>query len=113
MAGIATAEGRRVDAPRPEPGGGARVLLVEEGWSQTLYLARALEEAGYGVTVVTANGSTASYRRRTVEWASAPAVASTRFVDHLDRRMAARPFDHVLPLTEAVMQRLWDARPPP
>lgn len=98
-------------APARAPGGGARVLLVEEGWSQTLYVARALEEAGHAVTVVTANGSTASYRHRTVEWASAPPVASARFVDHLDRRMAARPFDHVLPLTEAVMQRLWDARP--
>src|SRR5262245_47499726 len=92
--------------------GGDRVLLLEEGWSQTLYLARALEEAGYDVTVMTANGSRASYRRRTVQWSSAPPVESARFVEHVDRWMAARPFDRVLPLTEAAMQRLWDAKPP-
>jgi hypothetical protein len=92
-------------------GRGARVLLLEEGWSQTLYLARALEEAGFDVTVLTANGSTASYRRRTVLWSSAPPLGSPALVPHLDRLMAARPFDHVLPLTEAVMRLLWDARP--
>ena len=92
-------------------GRGARVLLLEEGWSQTLDLARALEEAGFAVTVATANGSTASYRRRTVQWCSAPPISSPRFVPHLDRLVAARGFDHVLPLTEAAMRRLWEARP--
>jgi predicted ATP-grasp superfamily ATP-dependent carboligase len=101
-----------VDGRQRAAAGGARVLLVEEGWNQTLYLARALEEAGHDVTVVTANGSTASYRRRTVHWSSVPPVASARFVEELDRLMAERPFDHVLPLTEAAMQRLWDASPP-
>lgn len=100
-----------MDEAAPVRAGAARVLIVEEGWSQTLYLARGLEEAGHDVTVVTANGSTASYRRRTVQWSSAPPVESPRFVAHLDRWMAERPFDHVLPLTEAAMQRLWDARP--
>jgi hypothetical protein len=90
---------------------GGRVLLLEEGWSQTLYLATALEDAGYDVTVLTANGSTASYRRRTVAWCSGPTVVSARFLTHLDRMMLEMSFDHVLPLTESVMSRLWDARP--
>lgn len=87
------------------------VLLLEEGWNQTLYVARALEEAGHDVTVVTANDSTASYRRRTVQWSSGPALASARLLADLDRRMGERRFDRVVPLTEAAMQRLWDARP--
>ena len=34
-----------------------RVLLVEEGWTPTLYVATALEAAGYAVTVATAGGN--------------------------------------------------------
>lgn len=86
-------------------------MLIEEGWSQTLTVARALEETGHEVTVVTANGSTARYRRRSVEWESAPAIESPALIEHLDRRIARRRFDRVVPLTEAAMQRLWDARP--
>lgn len=89
----------------------ARVLLVEEGWSQTLELARGLEAGGHRVTVATANGSTASYRRRTVDWLSAPPVACARFVPGLDRLIEERGIERVVPLTEAVMRRLWAARP--
>jgi biotin carboxylase len=46
-----------------------------------------------------------------VQWHSAPLLGSPRFVSHLDGMLAARPVDHVLPLTEAAMRRLWDARP--
>lgn len=87
------------------------VLVLEEGWSQTLPLARALERAGYAVTVATANGSTARHRRRTVEWVSVPPIASPQLVPHLDRLVADGDFDRVLPLTEAAMCRLWDAEP--
>lgn len=87
------------------------MLLLEEGWSQTLYLARALEDASYDVTVLTANGTAACYRRRNVAWCSGPVLASARFLPHLDRMMRETPFDHVLPLTESMMSRLWDAEP--
>jgi glutathione synthase/RimK-type ligase-like ATP-grasp enzyme len=89
----------------------SRVLLLDEGWSQTMYLAAALEDAGHDVTVLAANGITASHRRRTVQWCCGPSLASVRFLPHLDRMMRAAAFDHVLPLTEAAMSRLWDARP--
>ena len=85
------------------------VLLVDEGWSQTLSLASALEDAGFAVTVLTADGGHTSYRRRSVQWSSAPLIASPQFLSNLDRLMTS--FDHVLPLTEAVMWRLADARP--
>ena len=86
-----------------------RVLLVEEGWHSTISLASALELAGYAVTVLTANGTTSTCRRRTVQWISGPTIASDEFIAHLDR--LARSFDHVLPLTEPAMWRVWDAQP--
>jgi hypothetical protein len=87
----------------------AHVLLVEEGWHSTLYLASALDAAGFAVTVLTANGARASCRCRGVRWTSGPALDDPRFVDHVDRMM---PFDRVLPLTEAAMARLWGAGVP-
>ncbi len=85
------------------------VLLLDEGWGQTLALASALEDAGLAVTVLTADGGHASYRRRSVQWSSVPPIASADFLVHLERWMRT-PFDHVLPLTEDAMWRLADAR---
>ncbi|HET7499593.1 MAG TPA: ATP-grasp domain-containing protein [Kofleriaceae bacterium] len=87
------------------------MLLLDEGWAQTIDLAAGLEQAGYQVTVLTANGGTASYRHRTVAWRSGPALASSALLPHLDRMMGQAAFDRVLPLTEAAMMRLWDASP--
>jgi predicted ATP-grasp superfamily ATP-dependent carboligase len=81
-----------------------RVLLVEEGWHATLPVARALEEAGHAVTVLTANGTTAAHRRGTVRWCSGPTLDSPAFAAHV----AGMAFDRVVPLTEAAMQRLWE-----
>jgi hypothetical protein len=94
-----------------QPAAVRRVLLLDEGWTQTIDLATELEGAGYQVTVVAANGGTASYRHRTVAWRSGPALASPALLPHLDRMMAEAAFDRVLPLTEAAMIRLWDANP--
>jgi biotin carboxylase len=89
-----------------------RVLLVEEGWHATLALARALEDARYDVTVLTANGSAARARRRSVRWISGPTIASDGFAPHLARLVERERVDHVLPLTEAAMWRLWAERGP-
>ena len=86
------------------------MLIVDEGWGQTLALASSLEDSGLAVTVLTADGGHARYRRRSVQWASVPPIASADFLPHLERWMAT-PFDHVLPLTEDAMWRLVDARP--
>ncbi len=83
------------------------MLLVEEGWHATLYLARSLEAAGYAVTVLTANGTTASCRHRTVRWMSGPSIGSAALVTHLERLLTETAFDHVIPLTEAAMAQLW------
>jgi predicted ATP-grasp superfamily ATP-dependent carboligase len=83
------------------------VLLVEEGWHATLPIASALADAGHRVTVVTANGRTARWRRASVSWRSGPTIDSPRFLPHLDE--LAADSDRVLPLTEAVMRRLWSA----
>ncbi|CAN5912617.1 hypothetical protein BH11MYX3_BH11MYX3_13180 [soil metagenome] len=84
------------------------VLLVEEGWHSTLRIARGLEDGGYSVTVLTANGTAASCSRKTVRWVSGPTLDSASFVAHIDRMVTAASFDHVLPLTEEAMQRLWN-----
>jgi len=82
-----------------------RVLLVEEGWHSTMPLARALEDAGHEVTVLTANGTAAAHRHNTVRWCSGPTLESPSFTAHVAAMMPA--FDRVVPLTEAAMQRLW------
>jgi hypothetical protein len=107
---VVAAPHQAVAEPRsPAP---RRVLLLDEGWAQTIDLATALEDAGHQVTVVTASGGTTSYRHRTVQWRSGPALASPALLPHLDHLMTAERYDHVLPLTEAAMTRLWDACPP-
>jgi predicted ATP-grasp superfamily ATP-dependent carboligase len=86
-----------------------RVLLVEEGWHSTLRLARGLHDAGFAVTVLTANGKRARCRHRNVDWRCGPGVEDARFVAHVDAMVRESAFDRVLPLTEPAMQRLWDA----
>ena len=84
-----------------------KLLLVEEGWHSTMVLARALEDAGHAVTVITANGTAARCTRRSVRWISGPRVESAQFLPSL--AALAPAFDRVLPLTEPAMVRLWDA----
>jgi hypothetical protein len=84
-----------------------RVLLVEEGWNQTVHVARALEIAGHTVSVITANGQAAHYRQRGVTWSSGPRVSDPELARHVAR--AAERIDRIVPLSERVMTRLWDA----
>jgi len=87
------------------------VLLLDEGWAQTIDLAIGLARAGHRVTVLTAGGRSARYRHRSVEWRCGPAITNSALLPHLDRMMVETPFDRVVPLTEAAMSRLWDADP--
>jgi predicted ATP-grasp superfamily ATP-dependent carboligase len=88
-----------------------RVLLVEEGWGSTLYLARALAPH-HDVTVLTASGARGSYRRRGVEWRCASRIDSAALLGDVADAIAAHGVDHVLPLTETAMVRLWAAPGP-
>jgi len=47
-----------------------------------------------------------------VRWISGPAIERPLFLAHLARLVTEGRFDHVLPLTEAAMARLWDAPGP-
>lgn len=101
------------------------MLLLDEGWTQTIELARVLERDGHRVTVATANGTRTHLRHRTVEWISGPGVDSPDLVGWIDRLMTTdhetsfsnitrtstshRAFDLVVPLSERLMARLWDA----
>jgi hypothetical protein len=103
---------REVAAQRASSGQGSRrVLVLDEGWSQTIDLAVGLDRVGHRVTVLTANGGTSRCQYRTVQWRSGPTLASLAFLPHLDQLMSELRFDHVLPITEAAMTRLWDANP--
>jgi hypothetical protein len=84
-----------------------RVLLVEEGWNQTVHVARALEVAGHAVSVITANGATARYRQRSVTWASGPRASDPDLARHVAR--VADGIDRIVPLTERVMTQLWSS----
>ncbi len=88
------------------------MLLIEEGWHSTIELADALDHAGFVVTVLTANGTAATHRRRGVQWTSGPTIASAEFLPHLAGVMRTTGFDRVLATTEAAMTRLWDTDGP-
>lgn len=86
-----------------------RVLLVDEGWNPTIYVAAGLAAAGWHVTVLTANGTRARCRSRDgVDWQSAPRIGEPGFA----ARVARTGGDVVVPLTEAAMAALWDAGEP-
>ena len=110
---IADAASCEVAAPGRASAGpcSLRVLLLDEGWAQTIDLAVGLANAGHRVTVLTANGGTARHQYRTTQWLSGPALESPALLRYLDQLMIETPFDRVLPLTEAGMLRLWDANP--
>ncbi|MFT3692211.1 MAG: hypothetical protein QM831_03655 [Kofleriaceae bacterium] len=74
-----------------------RVVLVDEGWSSTLHLARALVSAGAEVEVITANGKAHEpFLRRGVRWRSGPRLENPRLRDLLHG-------DVVIPMTEAAI----------
>lgn len=102
---MAAGRGRR-SAPPPA------LLLIDEGWSQTLHLAQALASCKYNVTVLTANAAPASYRGGGVRWATSPALDNPDFLAQVAQRLRAQDFTHVLPLTEPALRRLWSAPGP-
>ena len=96
------------DSSRARPRSRARVLVVEEGWATTLPVVRAIRRAGHEVTVLTANGAAKPTRHKRVDWHSAPALDAASFVQYVDTFVARGGFDLILPLTEAVMERMWE-----
>jgi hypothetical protein len=84
-----------------------RVLLVEEGWNQTVHVARALAAGGHVVSVITANGARARYHHHGVTWLSGPRAGAPDLACHVAR--CARAFDRIVPLTERVMAQLWSS----
>jgi hypothetical protein len=76
------------------------MILVDEGWSSTLHLARALVTAGAHVEVVTANGkSHPAFERRGVIWRSGPRLGDPRLVALLHELRGTA----VIPMTEAAL----------
>ena len=73
------------------------MIIVDEGWSSTLHLARALVTAGARVEVITANGKThPAFERRGVTWRSGPRLGDPRLAELLSDAI-------VIPMTEAAI----------
>jgi hypothetical protein len=74
------------------------VLLVEEGWTATNQVARALQAAGCRVTVATLGGSYPVHTHEGITWRSGAALR--------DLRRFALDHDCVLPMTERLLVEL-------
>ena len=88
-----------------------RVLVLDEGFVSGALTAVGLRDAGFHVTVVAGTGGRGAYRGRDIFWRLAPAVSSDAYLALLDGLVRTQRFDHVLPLTEPIQSRLWDAAP--
>lgn len=84
-----------------------RVLLLDEGWAQTLELAAALADAAHAVTIVTVSDRASPRRWHGIDWHGCPELASPQLIPWIESLVTHGGFDHVLPLTEGWMYWLW------
>jgi hypothetical protein len=91
--------------------GGARVLLLDEGFMGSAYTAVGLRNAGCRVAVLAGTGGRGGHDGRGIRWSLAPPVQSAAFLAAVDDALAREHFDYVYPTTEPIQQRVWDAGP--
>ena len=105
-------EAREGGAGSNSRAGAFRVLLLDEDWVQTLYLAHALDRSGCEVHILTSAPTPRSpYRTGRIRQLAAPLVRDPDYIAFVDSVINAGEFDCVLPLTETLMRRVWDASP--
>ena len=75
------------------------------------HTALGLRAAGCRVTVLAATGGRGTCARDGLRWALAPRADSADFLRVVGEYVREERIDHVLPLTEPLQQRLWDASP--
>lgn len=75
------------------------------------HTALGLRAAGCRVIVLAATGGRGAYERDGLRWALAPRAGSDEFLRVVGECVRTWGVDHVLPLTEPLQQRIWDASP--
>lgn len=83
-----------------------RVLVLDEGWIATPYFADGLKGAGYQPHVYTSGDLAMTDSQHRL-----PPVESSEYIDAVGALWHSQQFDRVLPLTEAIFYRIWDAMP--
>jgi D-alanine-D-alanine ligase-like ATP-grasp enzyme len=92
---------------------GMKLLLLDEDWVQTIYVAHELAARGCDVHILTsAAAGRAPYKARGVHQRSAPSVDSPGYLSFVDDAITEGKFDRVLLFSETIQGRVWDAAPP-
>jgi diadenosine tetraphosphatase ApaH/serine/threonine PP2A family protein phosphatase len=85
------------------------LLLLDEGFMSGALTAAGLRDAGCRVTIVAGAGGRGAYDGHNIAWSLAPRVESLDYLELIDRLVRQHAFDRVLPLTEPIQRRLWNA----
>lgn len=91
------------------------VLLLDQGWTATLHLAAGLTAAGFTVHCISADPGVdpdPKYLRSYVSQVDAPSINTPEYMRVIEQVSAAHDFTAILPLTENILYRLWDAAEP-
>ena len=89
-----------------------RILVASLDWPQTAYLVAALHDAGHQVTLVTTGRHDALGLARYCEQVRSPAPEAPHYGEFLRAAIFRCGAELVLPVSEPVMERLWEMDPP-
>jgi biotin carboxylase len=89
-----------------------KLLLLDEDWVQTIYIAHELAARGCDVDILTsAAPGRRPYCARAVRHLPAPPIESPEYLPFVGDLVAHGRFDHVLLFSETIQRRVWDAAP--
>lgn len=90
------------------------IILLDEGWDATPYVAVGLRNAGCAVHIVTSTlleSQDVTFLGPAITREAVPPVGSETYIRAIEAAIASRPTASVLALTEAILYRIWDANP--
>jgi hypothetical protein len=92
-----------------------QVVLLDNGWDPTKYVAVGLRNAGCSVHIVTASAEgerpDTRFLGQGITAEAAPPVQSERYIGAVGAILDSRPSASILALTEEILYRIWDAAP--
>ncbi len=92
-----------------KPSAGKNLLLLDEGWAITPYLAKGLKQAGYTVYSFSTEYRDPKFLASYLTQIQAPQISAPEYIEELNQVITAREFAAILPLTENIFYKLWDA----